>query len=171
MTAPTTDGATDASVEKPRFAGRAIVVAAFTALTGPLIGALTLLVVVFGLIIADMRFEDIKVPDFADLSKVVLVVVLYAYLLAGSSAILAGVMLGWRTYTHGMFGYGFTVVVAAIATVVGTVSLDLILGRSDQSFIGMALFFTPLSMVAAGVGRWMLGRFGVLPSSPGSSKA
>jgi FtsH-binding integral membrane protein len=92
-------------------------------------------------------------------------------MLAGWSAFLAGVLLGWWTYVHGTFGYGIAMLVAIVATVLGTASLDLILGRSDQSFVGMALFFTPFSIVAASFGRWVLGRFGVLPLSPGASKS
>lgn len=165
--------ATDAEPVPPsaRYPRRAILVALFVALTGPLVGALTLLILVFGRIVAGLNYEDGVMPSVADLAQVVLVVSMFAYLLAGWSAVLAGAMLGWRTYTHGTFGYLFAMGAAIVATVVGTASLDLMVGQPDQSFIGMALFFTPFSVVAALAGRWLMARIGILPTSEMTSLA
>lgn len=159
----------ETAIKPPRYLKRAVIVALFVALTGPLIGALTLLVFVFGRIIAGMSYDALAMPNIADLSQVVLVVSMFAYLLAGWSAVLSGAVLGVRTYTHGTFGYLFALGVAVVATIFGTASLDLILGRTDQSFVGMAIFFTPFSLVAAATGRWLLGRFGVLPARAAAS--
>lgn len=153
------------AAQPPRYLKRALLVALFVALTGPLIGALTLLVLVFGRIVAGMSYDALAMPNVADLSQVVLVVSMFAYVLAGWSAVLAGLLLGVRTYTHGTFGYLFALGAAVVATIFGTASIDLFLGRTDHSFVGMAIFFTPFSLVAAAAGRWLLGYFGVLPSS------
>lgn len=132
MTETTTDQTPAGPAAPLRFPRRAMLVAGFVTLMGPLIGALTLLIFVFGRIIAGTRFEDLAVPHFADVAQVVLVVGMFAYLLAGWSAFLAGVLLGWWIYVHGTFGYGVAMLVAVVATVIGTASLDLIIGRSDQ---------------------------------------
>lgn len=163
MTDIATDPMTGGDVKPPRYLKRALLVALFVALTGPLIGAITLLVFVFGRIVAGIGYEASSMPSVADLSQVVLVVSMFAYVLAGWSAVLAGLMLGVRTYTHGTFGYLFALGVAVVATIFGTASIDFFLGRTDQSFVGMAIFFTPFSLVAAAAGRWLLGRSGVLP--------
>lgn len=148
-----------------RYPRRAILVALFVALAGPLIGVLTLLTLVLANTIAGMNYEDIALPDAGDLAQVVLFFSMFAYVFAGFSAVAAGVLLGWRTYTHGTFGYLFAMAVAAVATLVGTASLEFIVGRPDQAFFGMTIFFAPLSIAAAVIGRWLMAKIGILPTT------
>lgn len=147
-----------------RYPRRAILVALFVALTGPLLGVLTLLAFVLAHTIAGMNYEDIAMPNAGDVTQVVLFFSMFAYVFAGFSAVAAGVLLGWRTYTHGTFGYLFAMAIAAIATLVGTASLDMMVGQPERSFFGMAIFFTPFSIVAAVIGRWLMAIIGILPT-------
>lgn len=154
-----------------RYPRRAIFVALFVTLTGPLLGVLTLLAFVLARTIASMSHEDFAMPSVSDLMQVVMFFALFAYVFAGFAALVAGALLGWRTYTHGTFGYLFAMGVAVAATIVGTASLELMVGQPEQSFIGMAIFFTPFSLIAAVVGRWLMARIGILPTSATTSLA
>lgn len=156
--------AEDGTTARQRYPRRAILVALFVALAGPLLGVLTLLTLVLANTIAGMNYEDIALPNAGDLAQVVLFFSMFAYVFAGFSAVAAGVLLGWRTYTHGTFGYLFAIAIAAVATLVGTASLDMMVGQPERSFFGMAMFFTPLSAAAAVIGRWLMAIIGILPT-------
>ncbi|MBR2536763.1 MAG: hypothetical protein IKE66_11900 [Hyphomicrobium sp.] len=156
--------AVESTMTTQRYPGSAILVALFVALTGPLIGVLTLLAFVLARTIARMNYEDIAMPNAGDLAQVVLFFSMFAYVFAGFAALVAGVLLGWRTYTHGTFGYLFAMAIAALATFVGTASLDMMVGQPERSFFGMAIFFTPFSLVAAAIGRWLMVAIGILPT-------
>lgn len=156
--------AEDGTTARQRYPRRAILVALFVALAGPLLGVLTLLMLVLANTIAGMNYEDIAWPNAGDLAQVVLFFSMFAYVFAGFSAVAAGVLLGWRTYTHGTFGYLFAIAIAAVATLVGTASLDMMVGQPERSFFGMAMFFTPLSAAAAVIGRWLMAIIGILPT-------
>lgn len=159
-------------IEQPaRYPRRAIFVALFVALTGPLLGTLTLLSFTLARTVAGMSYADFSMPSAADIMQVVLFFALFAYVFAGFAAIVAGLLLGWRTYTHGTFGYVYAMFVAIAATFVGTASLDLLVGQPERSFIGMAIFFTPISLAAAIVGRWLMVKIGILPTSAATSLA
>ena len=165
-------GVASADTNSPaRHPRRAVLVALFVALTGPLIGVLTLLTFVLARTIAGMSYADFAMPSVSDVTQVIVFFSLFAYVFAGFSAIIAGLGLGWRTYTHGTFSYLFAMVVAVIATLIGTASLELMVGRPDQAFIGMTIFFTPLSIVAAVFGRWLMLKIGILPSIATTSLA
>lgn len=154
-----------------RYPRRAILVALFVALTGPLIGVLTLLTFVLARTIAGMSYDELSVPSISDMAQVVIFFALFAYVFAGLAAIIAGVLLGWRTYTDGGFGYLFAMAIAVFATLVGTASLELMVGRPDQAFIGMTIFFAPLSVAAAVIGRWLMVKIGILPTNATPSLA
>lgn len=148
-----------------RYPRRAILVALFVALTGPLIGVLTLLTFVLARTVAGMSYDELSVPSISDMAQVIMFFALFAYVFAGLAATVAGVLMGWRTYTNGTFGYRFAMVTAMLATLVGTASLEFIVGRPDQAFIGMTIFFTPLSVAAAVIGRWLMVKIGILPTT------
>lgn len=154
-----------------RHARRALLVALFVALTGPLIGVLAMLTLVLARTVAGLGYDEIKMPNIADVSQVILFFSLFAYVFAGWSAIIAGALLGWRTYTHGTFGYLFAIAVAVAATFIGTATLNFLVDQQGQSFLGMAMFLTPFSIVAAIAGRWILRRIGILPTNASTSLA
>lgn len=165
---------TEADVEPPspeRHPRRALIVAVFVALTGPLIGVLTLLAFTLARTIANIDYDDTSLPSLVDMVQVVLFFSLFAYVFAGSSSIVAGVLLGVRTYTHGTFGYPFALGVAVVSTVVGTALLELVVGQPSQTFIGTAIFFTPFSIVSAVVGRWLMAKIGILSTTVATSLA
>lgn len=162
---------TSSTSATPRYPRRAILVALFVALTGPLIGVLTLLTFVLARTVAGMSYQEMVVPSLSDMAQVIMFFALFAYVFAGLAAIIAGVLLGWRTYTHGTFGYPLAMAIAVVATLVGTASLELMVGRPDQAFIGMTIFFTPLSVAAAVIGRWLMAKIGILPTTVPASLA
>ncbi len=147
-----------------RYCGRALKVAAFVALVGPLLGAAFISAIIMWRAIAEAALDPTSWSAVRDAGSVVMLVVVFAYILAVVPSVLTAAVLGWRAYTHGTFAYGMALAVAGIATFAGTAVFDLLIHEPDKSFLGLAMFLLPFALLSAVLGRWLMARLGILPN-------
>lgn len=143
---------------------RAVRVALFAAVGGPLIGAAVYLALLLASSALQLGEASLRESAVA-VGNIALLVVVFAYAIGGLPALAAGVWLAWRTARRGGVGYGEAALAGALSALL--LPLWMRLTGETSGFVGQWLLVGPVAIVAALIGRYLLGRLGwVGPPAP-----
>ena len=144
---------------------RGVKVAVFLTVVGPLTGGLIVLLLAFArtLLVEPAAFA--QVFDISAIASIAGFVGLFAYILGGLPALVAGVMLGWLTAHRRHIGFGQMLVLAGIATGIAALIMELSIFNRDlqTSVLPLLILLLPLALVSAIVCRWLMIKFRLLP--------
>jgi hypothetical protein len=142
---------------------RAVTVAVLIVLLGQLIGASIMSAIIISREIAMVALDGMPWRRMTDTGSLVLFIIGFAYIPAAVPCVLTAAVLGWRTFTHGTFGYGMAAAVAALATFAGLAVFELMVSDANGSFVGFATSLLPFALLSALIGRWLMAKFEILP--------
>lgn len=136
---------------------RALAMFAMTALLGPPIGALVVLVPLFlGLATSAPSYT-------ADYASLVSNIVVVGYTVGGIRAALAGLWVGYIVWRSGRVGYGQCVLAALAATAAAIVYLGIVAGPEGWLAGALVNVLPAMGAIVAAVGcRWIAGACGIL---------
>lgn len=143
---------------------RALGVALFYALIGPLAGGAPIILLAAG---------NAAATDADKLGNSIAVLIGFTYLFGGAAALITGLWLGLRTWRRGTFGYGRAAVVGLVASLLSGIVFALAVstpesGPSDASRGGggaMGVFLVPFAVISALLCRWLVGKLGLIEGS------
>lgn len=148
---------------------RAFKVAAFIVLVGPIAGVVPL--VVFVLPQLALEGTLLTAENLEGVAVLFLWFVMFAYIFAGLSCLMAAAWLGRMTYTNGTFGWLAALGAAGVSTLVGGLVLGYLASPENGRNIGLVVFMLPLSLFSALVCRYLMIRIGILPPAAATSLA
>lgn len=152
-----------------RYQRRALAVVALVVLLGPPIGSLLISVPVAPFLFA-ANVSDFSLSGlFSGLASAVMLAAfaaMFSYIYGGLAALISALWLGTRTYHCGTFGYEEAVLVAVVASCLGGLAMAMLVFEQPSAYLTFLVMLIPASIVSALMCRWLLGRLGILPSSP-----